>query len=57
MEIVEVTPPHCPEDDVVMQAVVGGWRCPECGHLRQNQDAEDLRDGGIAGDLSDRLDR
>lgn len=52
-----MTPPHCPEDDVVMQGVVGGWRCPECGHLRQNQDAEDLRDGGIAGDLSDRLDR
>ena len=33
--------PHCPEDDVVMLAVPGGWRCPECGHLQQAQDIEE----------------
>lgn len=38
------TAPHCPEDDVVMLAVPGGWRCPECGHLQQPQDGEEPRD-------------
>ncbi|MEE6390323.1 MULTISPECIES: hypothetical protein [Microbacterium] len=33
--------PHCPEDDVVMLAIHGGWRCPECGHLQQPQDVEE----------------
>lgn len=46
------TPPHCPEDDVVMLAVAGGWQCPECGHLRQAQDVEErwmLEGGGPLG--------
>ncbi|MBP3978835.1 hypothetical protein [Microbacterium sp. BLY] len=37
----EGTAPHCPEDDVVMLAVPGGWRCPECGHLQQAQDPDE----------------
>lgn len=32
--------PHCPNDDVVMSAVSGGWLCPECGHVQQVQDVE-----------------
>lgn len=27
--------PHCPNDDVVMRDVAGGWECPECGHVEQ----------------------
>ncbi|WP_181156630.1 hypothetical protein [Microbacterium sp. MYb66] len=48
MEIRNETPPHCPEDDVVMLAVAGGWQCPECGHLRQAQDVEErwMLEGG-----------
>ena len=34
----EVDAPHCPNDDVVMVDVVGGWECPECGHIEQAQD-------------------
>lgn len=34
------TQPHCPDDDVVMRDVPGGWRCPECGHVQQAQDVE-----------------
>jgi uncharacterized Zn finger protein (UPF0148 family) len=33
--------PHCPEDDVVMLAIPGGWLCPECGHLRQSRDPDE----------------
>lgn len=25
--------PHCPDDDVVMRDVPGGWKCTECGHV------------------------
>jgi hypothetical protein len=25
--------PHCPNDDVVMHDVPGGWECPDCGHI------------------------
>jgi hypothetical protein len=32
--------PHCPDDDVVMRDVPGGWECPECGHVQQAQDVE-----------------
>ncbi|WP_404474878.1 hypothetical protein [Microbacterium aerolatum] len=34
------TQPHCPNDDVVMRDVPGGWECPECGHVQQAQDIE-----------------
>lgn len=27
------TQPHCPNDDVVMREVHGGWECPECGRF------------------------
>ncbi|MFK3678743.1 hypothetical protein ACI2IP_13510 [Microbacterium sp. NPDC090218] len=47
MEILDQSPPHCPEDDVVMREVAGGWRCPECGHLRQAQDVEARWAAGI----------
>ena len=30
--------PHCPEDDVVMRDIPGGWECPVCGHVQQYQD-------------------
>ena len=26
--------PHCPNDDVVMRDVAGGYQCPDCGHLQ-----------------------
>lgn len=26
------TQPHCPEDDIVMRDVDGGWQCPHCGY-------------------------
>ena len=32
--------PHCPEDDIVMRDVPGGYRCPECGHVQQYRDVE-----------------
>lgn len=34
------TQPHCPEDDIVMRNVPGGWACPHCGHVQLYQDAE-----------------
>lgn len=32
--------PHCPNDDVVMRDIAGGWSCPECGHVQQARDVE-----------------
>ncbi|WP_186324451.1 hypothetical protein [Microbacterium paludicola] len=32
--------PHCPEDDVVMRDISGGWECPDCGHVQQAQDID-----------------
>lgn len=32
--------PHCPDDDVVMRDVTGGWQCPHCGHLQLLDDVE-----------------
>lgn len=49
MEILDETPPHCPEDDTVMRGVVGGWRCPTCGHLQQAQDVGEPRALDIRG--------
>ncbi|MCT1394394.1 MULTISPECIES: hypothetical protein [Microbacterium] len=35
------TQPHCPEDDIVMRDVAGGWQCPHCGyHLVVGGDIE-----------------
>jgi len=25
--------PHCPNDNIVMRDVPGGWEYPHCGHL------------------------
>lgn len=32
--------PHCPEDDIVMHDIPGGWKCPHCGHLQLHDDVE-----------------
>lgn len=32
--------PHCPEDDVVMRDIPGGWKCPYCGHLQMIGEVE-----------------
>lgn len=34
--------PHCPNDDVVMRDVPGGWECPKCGFVEQTQDLKPL---------------
>ncbi|GGM42187.1 hypothetical protein GCM10010489_11600 [Microbacterium saperdae] len=40
MDELEGTQPHCPDDDVVMRDIRGGWKCPECGHVQQARDVE-----------------
>lgn len=32
--------PHCPNDDIVMRDVPGGWLRPECEHVQQARDVE-----------------
>lgn len=34
------TQPHCPDCDVVMRDVEGGWVCPSCGHLELAGDVD-----------------
>lgn len=40
MDDLDGVQPHCPNDDVVMRDVEGGWECPHCGHVQQWVDVE-----------------
>lgn len=40
MDDLDGVQPHCPDDDIVMRDVKGGWECPECGHLELHDAVE-----------------
>lgn len=40
MDELDGAQPHCPNDDIVMRDIAGGWECPECGLIEQTQDVQ-----------------
>lgn len=51
MDVLDGEQPHCPDDDVVMRDVPGGWCCPDCGHVEMlsREDAERPMPPGFEG--------